>query len=452
MRSLVSLGCWLLLPATALAATPLPEGPLRLDAGRLGMLEIARPDGEVGGLVFLLSGDGGITLEMEDTAAHLAQRGVAAVAVDTPAWLERMREVPGECIYLVSDLEGTSRRIQAELGARRYLSPVVVGTGSGAAVALQALAQAPAATLDGAAGDGFSLFVATDRPLCPGERAHVAPGGFVYDPPLGLPGWWRVAPAEGQMPAARAFLHESGLDSDADSLVELAPGLSLAQRVNELVETRLRATLEAQSPLEDLPLVELTVDGPGRRMAVIWSGDGGWRDLDKRIGEYLVSAGVPVVGVDSLRYFWSPRTPEEMAGHLAAIIGHYSEAWQRPEVLLIGYSFGADVLPFAVNRLPAEARARVRQLSLLALSTFANFEIHVSAWVSDERHEDSVDTAPELARLSGVRVQCFYGEEEEGSGCTLPELKDVQIIKTAGGHHFDGDYAALAQRILAGAD
>ena len=141
---------------------------------------------------------------------------------------------------------------------------------------------------------------------------------------------------------------------------------------------------------------------------------------------------------------------EEVAADLAAIIEHYAGLWSRPEVLLIGYSFGADILPFAYNRLQAPARAKVKQLSLLALSTFADFEIHLSGWLGDSRRPDSLDTAPELARLGGVAVQCFYGIDDTGTGCTLPELMGAEIVRTTGGHHFDGNYPALAKQILAG--
>ena len=206
----------------------------------------------------------------------------------------------------------------------------------------------------------------------------------------------------------------------------------------------------APTPLAELPLVELPATGPDRRMAIVWSGDGGWRDLDKVIGEKLAKDGIAVVGVDVLHYFWSKKSPEQVAADLGAVIGHYSEAWDRPEVLLVGYSFGADILPFAYNRLPEAARDKVSQISLLALSTFADFEVHVAGWITDGRYPDSVDTAPELAKLSGVKVQCFYGMDDKGSGCTLPELKGAEIVATTGGHHFDGDYAALARRILKG--
>jgi type IV secretory pathway VirJ component len=42
---------------------------------------------------------------------------------------------------------------------------------------------------------------------------------------------------------------------------------------------------------------------------VLISGDGGWASIDKGIAKALVARGVPVAGLDSLRYFWSERTP-----------------------------------------------------------------------------------------------------------------------------------------------
>ena len=48
-------------------------------------------------------------------------------------------------------------------------------------------------------------------------------------------------------------------------------------------------------------------------------GDGGWRDLDKTMGEWMAQQGVHVVGFDALRYFRSKRRPEEFAADLAAI-------------------------------------------------------------------------------------------------------------------------------------
>jgi type IV secretory pathway VirJ component len=352
---------------------------------------------------------------------------------------------------LVSEIEGVSRDIQRKLGVQRYLTPVVAGTGLGGAVALAALRQAPANTVAGAASDGFVTTVPTGRPICPRETATKVEGGYRYGPRQGWPGFVRISPWPGQEEAARSFVAESGLP--ADSVVMPPAGAPLADRMASLLEGPLRAQQTASSPLGDLPLVEVPVQQPGRFLAVIISGDGGWRDIDKQLASVLQDHGVPVVGLDSLRYFWTKRTPEGLAADLATIIDHYRQAWGRPEVILIGYSFGADVIPAAVNRLPPEARSAVREIALLAASPWADFLIHVSGWFTSGPNADSLPTPPELARLDPAKVLCFYGKEDaDETVCRDPALAKAELIETGGGHHFDGDYKALAERILAGAE
>ncbi len=186
-------------------------------------------------------------------------------------------------------------------------------------------------------------------------------------------------------------------------------------------------------------------------MAVFYSGDGGWRDLDKQIGDILAAHGIATVGVDSLRYFWTEKTPQQIADDLAAILQHYRAKWDREQVILLGYSFGAGILPFAVNRLPARDRATIRQISLLGLDRMTEFEFHVSNWLGGGGGADARPVLPEVLRLDPGTLQCFYGEEERDTACTAPEFDRAERIETGGGHHFDGDYAALAEKIMTGA-
>jgi type IV secretory pathway VirJ component len=93
---------------------------------------------------------------------------------------------------------------------------------------------------------------------------------------------------------------------------------------------------------------------------------------------------------------------------------HYQSAWGVHDVLLIGYSFGADVLPASYNRMSAAAQSAVVQISLLGLAEKASFEFHVSSWLGF-LSSDALPIAPEVARLEAVKVQCFYGQEEDDS-------------------------------------
>jgi type IV secretory pathway VirJ component len=131
------------------------------------------------------------------------------------------------------------------------------------------------------------------------------------------------------------------------------------------------------------------------------------------------------------------------------MIRYYLAHLNKQRVLLIGYSQGADVLPFAVNRLPQASRARVRLAAVLGLSEHALFEFHLSSWVSNGA--GGRPTLPEVNRMTGMPVLCIYGEDEKDSLCPQLDPTRFSVVKLKGGHHFDGDYAGLARQILASA-
>lgn len=428
--------------ASALFACSQPPPPETIDGGRLGRVEWLRPTGAPLAVVFLLSDERGWSPAWQQAALALQGRGAAVVGVDLAAYLTGLRASADGCHYVVSEIEALSKRVQRALGSERYLSPILAGAGQGGTFAYAALAQAPAATLAGAISVDPAPALDTRVPFCPGAPAGpAAGGGFAYGPVPALPGFWRVESASALAPDLARLAER-----------EAAPGAGDAPaRLVALLDRPIRdAGAAAGAPLRALPLAVIPAERPGPWMAVIWSGDGGWRDIDKQIGEVLARGGAPVVGVDSLRYFWRPKTPAQVADDLAAIVAHYGDLWGTRRVVLVGYSFGAGILPFAVNRLPPEIRARILQVSLLGLEPRAPFEFHLENWVGGET-EDAPLVLPELLRVDRRLVQCFYGEEEPDTLCRAPELADAEIIATRGGHHFDGDYRALARRIAEGA-
>jgi type IV secretory pathway VirJ component len=184
--------------------------------------------------------------------------------------------------------------------------------------------------------------------------------------------------------------------------------------------------------------------------AIIMSGDGGWAGLDHDVAGALSANGVPVVGLDSLRYYWTARTPNGLAADTDRMIRYYLAHFGKQRVLLIGYSQGADVLPFAVNRLPEATRARVALTAVMGMSDHALFEFHLSSWISNDNSGPA--TLPEINRITGMPVLCIYGADESDSLCPKLDPKKFNIVKLQGGHHFDGDYANLARQILAAAN
>jgi type IV secretory pathway VirJ component len=199
-----------------------------------------------------------------------------------------------------------------------------------------------------------------------------------------------------------------------------------------------------------LPLVELPATSASRLMAVFFSGDGGWRDIDRTIGEKLQSLGVSVVGWDSVRYFWSKKTPERTASDLSAVILAYSAKWHADRVALIGFSFGADVIPPVYERLRQGVRDRVPMISLLSPESAADWEIRVAGWLGAPPSADATPLAPSIEKIPGKLIQCFYGKKDTGSYCPDLIRHGAEVIEKGGIHHFDGDYPLIARQILDG--
>jgi type IV secretory pathway VirJ component len=118
-------------------------------------------------------------------------------------------------------------------------------------------------------------------------------------------------------------------------------------------------------------------------------------------------------------------------------------------VLLIGYSQGADTLPFMVNRLPETLRRQVGAVALIGVSDRAFFEFHVRHWLGSPT--GGLSTRPEIADARLRPLVCIYGEQESDSPCRGLDGPAVRRVALPGGHHFDGDYAGVARAILAAA-
>lgn len=437
--------------AATTPALPPPTPTQTYDGGPLGSLRLWQPADQPNAMVFLLSDDTGWTPDFDAAGQRLQKTGAFVVGVDLKTYLDGLESGDDtDCHSPAGDFEDLSQRLEREFKFATYYAPVVIGRGQGATIAYGAVAQAAAkTTIAGGASIGPLSPLKTKLPLCPGAddvpAATPAPGGgFTYGPQPHIPGWWRVGLQQPD-PATSSLAAASG-----GEVMTLQPYAPVADLAAQMLQPGAPKDADA-SAVGKLPLEELRADGPSPTLAIIYSGDGGWQDLDKTIGEALQKSGISTVGVDSLRYFWSAQTPDQTAKDLGHIIDHYTRAWGAQHVILIGYSFGANVLPFAYNRLPADEKAKIDQISLLGLAARTDFEINVTGWLGASAATDSPLVLPELASIDPARIQCFYGEEEDDTACPNPALAKAQIIKTTGGHHFDGDYAALARTIIDGA-
>jgi type IV secretory pathway VirJ component len=209
-----------------------------------------------------------------------------------------------------------------------------------------------------------------------------------------------------------------------------------------------RALAAAAPGVADLPLTEVMATGPsGGSFALLITGDGGWAGLDQAVAGRLGAVGIPVVGLSTLKYFWKAQTPESTTADVARVLRHYLAQWNKTRVILIGYSFGGQVMPFIVNRLPADLRKRVATITLLAPGSFASFEFHASDWIPG-RESGGLPVVPEIQRMERIPLLCLYGDGDTSTFC--PDLPPAlgKVFKIGSGHHFGWDSVGIVDRII----
>jgi type IV secretory pathway VirJ component len=427
----------------SIAITP----AIALDGGRYGDVRLAAPSGEIHGYVVLFSDAAGWSAADQAALDQIARSGALAVGVDLKTYVGKISGDGLGCEKLVADVELLSRQLEREFGGSDYYFPILAGLGEGGTLAAAVLSQAPGNTIAGAVSVDPNGVIHSSQPLCARSTLNEGGSGLRFEPNAALNGFWSIGVKESASADIRSFVAKSS-SSPALPHIQSFADRGVGGILTDLIGPHLNRRV--MENVADLPLVELPAQGHSGLMAVLLSGDGGWRDLDKTIAEKLQSLGVSVVGWDSLRYFWRKKSPEKTSADLAAVIQSYGAKWQADKVALIGYSFGADILPFAYAALPQALKSRVMTISLLGLESAADWEIRVFGWLGAPPSPQATPVGPTLESIAPELVQCFYGEEEQDSYCPTLASRGAEILRTKGKHHFDGDYVELAQQIFAG--
>jgi type IV secretory pathway VirJ component len=446
----------MLWPMFALAA------PTVIEHEAFGQVRVYGQPSTAQNLVFLLFDRSVPGPARDGVAERVAKTGTLAAVIDIDLYLDETAKSGEACLYHSWEFEKLSKYLQKTLDLPQYHRPLLVGLGQGAALAYTTLTEAPQATFAGLVTVGGCVDFAMPKALCANEDDTWQRRGSTQ---LRLKarsqaeGPWVVLPssAPDACPAdsmAKFFAQTKGMHFEpmssapwAGSQWQRDVAVSVERAIAALPAHAAVAGTISDLPLEEVPAPEATRDV----FAVILTGDGGWAGIDREIADGLMGAGMNVVGFNSLQYFWRKRTPEETTQAVSRVIAHYQQKWNAAGVVLVGYSFGADILPFIVNRLPDDQRTALRGIAMLALGRNIRFEFRIGDWMAPISGPDTFPILPEAQKMPAIPTLCVYGAEEEAqelTSCPFLAPERVRMRKTEGGHHFDGDYAAIARAIL----
>lgn len=177
---------------------------------------------------------------------------------------------------------------------------------------------------------------------------------------------------------------------------------------------------------------------------VFLSGDTGLRrwSLGGRVARQLAGEGYGVTGVDTLAAFSTRKTPDQAEALLARAMNAALARNPSVPIVLMGQSFGSDILPIAVERLPPQLQARISRIILIVPGS--NAYLQVSPGEMMGRTAADVDLAPLARRLPKVPITCVYGIDEKDSLCPVFDgTPNATVIGLPGGHPLHRDSRAV---------
>jgi type IV secretory pathway VirJ component len=422
-------------------------------------------------IILFISGDGGWNLGVVDMAKAFVNLDVLVVGIDIVKYLKKIQNTTRECIYPAADMENLSKFVQKKYKITPYKQPVLVGYSSGATLVYALLAQAPANTFMGGISLGFCPDIEIKKPLCSGSglKTHFLKKGVYYLDVSHIPAPLVVLQGaddkvcdfkttatyiskikEAEIVAlpkvGHGFTHQpSWIPQMKDGYKKikeihndknLPKNLTIANSISKIDVSQFPITLTLAAKNDTLPL------------ALLISGDGGWTSFDQNVATELALAGITVIGWDALKYFWDSKTPEKTTADMALVLEYYMQSLQKRKVILVGYSFGADVLPFIYNRLPDELKLNIETVVMMSPDETADFEIHVLDMININNLDNEYNVSKEIVKIGAKKSLAIFGSEEDSLLENQLRKINLKVQCLDGSHHYNNNTKGVAEIIV----
>ncbi|PUA29628.1 MAG: hypothetical protein B0W54_03380 [Cellvibrio sp. 79] len=410
--------------------------------------------GDFGETAIYAGGTNGVQLILTDVehqtqanqyAAQLSRQGELSAVLTIENYLAGIKQRNANCFDAATPLSVYAQDIQQHHQFHRFTQPFITGFGSAGSYLFAMLTQMPKGIFRGA----YSIDWRNEIPL------PIAPCNnstqLFWDAEQ-----QRLTLSSTLLPATPWRLFNT--HSLIQQWMPDYPLLKNWQIDKQSFRSSLNQPLDSEDKkgIANLPLIEIPAINNASNndlLAIVISGDGGWANIDKDIANQLAQGGIAVVGWNSLDYFWEEKSEAVIGKDLQATIDYYTSAWNKNCLLLIGFSMGADVMPFMVNQLNNDTKAKISSVNLLNPSTSVDFVFHVSGWLGTSEQAAHA-LYPEVKDWNQWPMRCFYSEQETSLCEEIQEHisqkpDKQQLIYLPGDHHFDGDYQKLVQLILA---
>lgn len=176
-------------------------------------------------------------------------------------------------------------------------------------------------------------------------------------------------------------------------------------------------------------------------LLIYFSGDGGFNAFSNAICDDFSKNGYDVIALNSKSYFWKKKTSQQTAAFIELYIQKYLKERRQQSIALIGYSFGADVMPFVYNNLPQAVQKITNKIILLAPSPTTDFEVHMLD-MAGSSSTYNMDVTAEINKIQSASVYIINSNKSDFP-VNKVKIKNAYTTIIKGNFHFDKDPKAI---------
>ena len=431
-----------------------------------GKVYVYNPKSTSPNVIIMVSGDAGWKSGVVSFAEEFSKMNNMVIGVDILRYFKELRQRPDDCYHVATDFIELATAIEKKYNFTEYKPAVVMGYSSGATLVYGILAQSRPGTFIGGISLGFCPDIELPKMLCETngltERVDVTGKSYFLEPDARLGNHWIVL--QGKLDKVCNFDEVADFvskttDAELISLAKSGHGFSKwSDFMPQWKEAFIRLTEKngKEQPsqgttdrVKNLPLyiTKAKVQIPEKPIALLISGDGGWYSFEQSIADIMAADGIPTIGLDSKKYFWKRRSPEQTAEDIAISLKYYSKEWGKDRFILIGYSLGAEIVPFIINRLPQEMKSKIISSVLLSPDISTDFEVHISNMLGMGNRQNTYNVANEINAMQPVPTLVIFGSGEKTEVPDLLNGKGATIKKIPGDHHYKFDIPLIIKTI-----
>ncbi|MEG8032992.1 AcvB/VirJ family lysyl-phosphatidylglycerol hydrolase [Sphingomonas aurantiaca] len=188
-----------------------------------------------------------------------------------------------------------------------------------------------------------------------------------------------------------------------------------------------------RDPVHVYPAIGVHASGAPPIAVVNFSGDMGLRFLlGASTSRGLTEHGIPVVGITTPALFAHHRTRGQLDAIVADGVRVALARTGAKRVVVMGQSYGADIVQTGLADLPSSLRPRVAGIVLILPGDTVFYRADPSGLLYDHGTPDSMGVTTGN-RLGWAPLTCIYGVEETDSLCPLLSVAGVRKVGMPGG-------------------